>query len=91
VKRALQRGDYVEIHWIDIQESPAGDPAEAYLAQRKSLGVFWEYKDESGVPVLVTTTTVDADGETGQTGWCIYPTACVQSIRTIRRARKPKK
>lgn len=84
------RGDLVEISWLDICEDVVGDPDEAKLSRRTSYALFWERrKDEHGVEVLVTTTTMD-DDLSGQNGYCIYPALCVTRMKVIKRARKPR-
>ena len=86
--RAPRRGDLVEICWLDINEDPSGDPDDAKLARRTTFGLFWELRSENGVRVLVTTTTVDEDDDL-QSGYCIYPLACIRKIRVIRRGAAP--
>ena len=83
------RGDVVEIVWVDISEDSTGDPEAAELAKRTSFGLFWGEKDDKGIPTLITTTTIDHD-TSGQNGYCIYPRACVTSLKVIKRARKKK-
>ena len=79
-----QRGDVVCISWVDIHEDPVGNPEAAKLARRKSVGLFWEEREDDGVPVIVTTTTKDTDGHV-QSGYCVYPVGCVTLIRVLRR------
>lgn len=88
--REPERGDLCEIHWVDIQEDVTGDPDEARLAKRTSYGLFWSRGEESGIPTIITTTTLDED-LVGQSGYCIYPAACVRSLKVIKRARRPRK
>ena len=83
------RGDLVEVTWVDINEEPVGDPDAAKLARRTSYGLFWCERQDTGLPVLVTTTTRD-DGPAHQSGYCIYPTACVVKLTVVKRARKRK-
>lgn len=76
------------MEWVDILEDPKGDPNLAKLAVRKSYGLFWERRpDPSGLPCFVTTTTLDTDDATQQ-GYCIYPEACIRSIKVIKRVRR---
>jgi hypothetical protein len=82
------RGDLLEVHWIDIQEDSTGDPNQAYLGARVSYGLFWDRKQDKGVDVLVTTTTIDPEPE--NQGWCCYPVTCVTRLRVVRRARRPR-
>ncbi len=88
----LVRGDVIGIDWIDIAEDTTADADSASLARRHSIGVFWSTKLDDGIPVLVTTTTLDKEVE-GQQGYCIYPVACVVKVKMIkakRRKRAPK-
>lgn len=81
-----QRGDLVCVSWCDIQEDSVGDPSKALVARRKSVGLWWEQREEpDGTGVIVTTTTKDADGTSNQIGYCIYPVGCVTSVRILRR------
>jgi hypothetical protein len=80
------RGDLIEVHWVDIYEDATGDPDLACLSRRASFGVYWQERDDSGIPVLVTTTTTDKDGSQQQ-GFCCYPKACVLDVKVVRRAR----
>ena len=87
----LQRGDLLRVEWVDIFEDVTADPAGAELAHRVSYGVFWERRvSKLGPPCLITTTTLDK-GETNQSGYCIYPEACVLKLSVIRRVRRKKK
>ena len=83
------RGDLVEVTWVDIYEDATGNPDTAKLARRITYGLFWEERLDGDVPVLVTTTTLDKDGP-AQQGYCIYPRACVVSLKVIKRARRRK-
>lgn len=85
--RDPERGDLCEIAWVDIQEDVTGDPGAAILARRTSYGLFWERREDSGVPVLITTTTLDED-LAGQNGYCCYPSACITRLKVIKRARR---
>lgn len=86
----LLRGDVICVEWVDILEDPKGDPDLARLAVRKSYGLFWERRaDPSGLPCFVTTTTLDSDDATQQ-GYCIYPEACIRSVKVIKRVRRKK-
>ncbi len=88
-KSEPQRGDLLEVSWVDIYENSAGDPNTAELARRTSFGLFWEEREDRGIPVIVTTTTIDHDAD-GQSGFCIYPKACVVKLAVIKRARRKK-
>lgn len=83
---APERGDLVEINWVDISEGPGG-PDEAILARRVTVGYWWGKTTLSGVDATVTTSTQDKD-ITGINGYIAYPTACITNLRVIRRARK---
>lgn len=86
-----ERGDVVSVEWVDIYEDPTGDPAEATLMRRTSYGLFWERREDNGMPVLITTTTLDRE-DSAQHGYCIYPAACVVKLRIVKRRRRvPKK
>ena len=82
-----ERGDLIQVDWVDIVEDPVGDPADAELRRRTSYGLFWDRRDDAGVSVLVTTTTMDPD-DSSQQGYCIYPSACVTRIKIIKRKRR---
>lgn len=81
------RGDVICVEWVDIYEDATGNPDAAKLAHRTSFGLFWDKRQEDGIDVLVTTTTIDKDGPSQQ-GYCIYPLACVRAMKVIKRARK---
>lgn len=83
------KGDLIEVHWVDIAEDSSGTPNEASLARRVSVAYYWEEKLDKGIPVLVTTTTIEKD-EVTNSGYCIYPFACVTQLRVIRRKRRKK-
>lgn len=78
-----KRGDLVRVEWVDIHENVTGNPAEAKLARRVSYGIFLTQRRDEGIPVIVTTTTVDQHAD-HDSGWCIYPRACVRKIEVIR-------
>lgn len=82
------RGDLVEVHWRDIYEDVQGDPAKAVLYKRVSVGFFWEEKLDDGIPVIVTTTTIDKDS--ADSGYVIYPKCCIVEMRVIKRKRRKK-
>jgi hypothetical protein len=86
----FQRGDLLEIHWADIYEDSVGDPVKASLGKRISFGLFWAEITSLGIPCLVTTTTID-EKDTSQSGYCIYPLACILKVQCIKRARKPRR
>jgi hypothetical protein len=87
----LIRGDLIEVHWVDIWEEPVGDPDEAEIGPRVSVGYFWERKESRGLPILITTTTIDKEEDTGQSGWCAYPESVITRIKSIRKKRRPRK
>lgn len=81
-----KRGDLVRVDWLDICEDGTGDPAMARLARRITFGIFIEIRDDDGVRVLVTTTTAASEnGDTYDSGWCIYPMSCVTRLRVMRK------
>lgn len=82
-------GDLIEVHWVDIAEDSTGDPSTATLSRRTSYGLYWGHGEDGGIPVIVTTTTLDVD-VLGQSGYCIYPVACVVKLLVVRRARRRK-
>lgn len=84
----LEKGDLVEVHWVDITEDNVGDPADAEVSLRISIGYFLERKDSRGVPCIVTTTTLDSGISLTQSGWCIYPEGNIKEINVIRRRKK---
>ena len=86
-----ERGDLVQVDWVDIYEDATGDPRGARLARRTSFALFWAKEIDDGTPVLVTTTTIDHDGADGQQGFCIYPEACVKRLKVVKRARRARK
>jgi hypothetical protein len=81
-----QQGDLIEVHWLDIIEDSTADPRKAELTRRVSIGYYWEEKESCGVPVLVTTTTMEH--EPSQSGYCIYPRSCVLKMSIVRKVRK---
>jgi hypothetical protein len=88
--REPERGDVVCVSWVDIYEDATGNPDAAKLARRTSYGIFWDRRQEDGIPTIITTTTLDSDGPQQQ-GFCVYPAACVVSIKVIKRARRARK
>lgn len=82
-----ERGDLVQIDWVDIFEDSVGNPDRAELAARTSIGFFWARKSDRGVECVVTTTTMDA-GDHSVSGYCIYPLSCVVKMRIIKRTRR---
>lgn len=86
----LVRGDLIDVQWVDINEDPVGDPVDAAVLPRLSVGYFWGLAESHGVKCLVTTTTMDKDGSE-QSGYCIYPLSVVLRIRSIRKKRRRKK
>lgn len=86
-----QRGDLIQVDWVDIAEDPVGDPNKAQLARRTSYGLFWEIRQDGAQEVLVTTTTVDKGIYAEQSGYCIYPFACVVKMSVIKKRKGGKK
>jgi hypothetical protein len=86
----LHRGDLLKIVWADIAEDSTGDPDKAALSARTSYGIFWCRREDRGLYVLITTTTLD-DDVSGQNGYCIYPEAVVLELEVVKRARRPRK
>lgn len=86
---ALLRGDLLKIIWVDIAEDSTGDPDKATLARRTSYGLFWARGESSGLPVIVTTTTLDDDVQ-GQSGYCIYPVAVIVELEIVKKVRRPR-
>lgn len=89
MKRPLERGDRLEITWVDVVESPVGDTGEASLIERTTIGYFWEYKASFKVNCMVLTTTLDTDGS-HQQGWLCLPQSLITSARRLPRPRKGK-
>ncbi len=85
-----ERGDLLEIQWVDVNEDVTGDPNKPALAHRTSFGLFWNHTSDSGIPCLVTTTTIDGAAQDGQNGWCIYPVSCIKKMKVVRRSHKPR-
>lgn len=86
----MERGDLIEIKWLDIAEDPVGNPDRAKLPRRSSYALFWEERLDGDIPVLVTTNTLDSDTP-DQQGYCIYPRSVVVGIEVIRRKGKRKR
>jgi hypothetical protein len=84
------RGDLVEVCWVDIYEDSIGDPDKARLCKRISYALFWNKTLSEGVDCVVTTATIDHDASTQQ-GYCIYPSACVLSMKVIKRASRARR
>lgn len=82
----LERGDPIGIDWADVYENPTGDPNSAVLAKRHSIGYFWGKGEDRGIPVIITTTTIDEID--GSQGYCIYPVVLILQIREIKRKRR---
>lgn len=85
--RDPERGDVVCVSWVDIYEDATGNPDAAKLARRTSYGLYWDRRQDDGLDVIVTTTTIDTDGPQQQ-GFCVYPAACVRTLKIIKRARR---
>jgi hypothetical protein len=85
----LQRGDLLQIEWADIYEDATGNPDTARLSKRVSYGLFWHRAVDRGLPVFITTTTLD-DDVSAQSGYCIYPEAVITKVHVVRRVRRPR-
>jgi hypothetical protein len=84
-----ERGDLCEVRWCDILEHANGDPDKAQLSRRTSYGLFWAEREDDGIPVVVTTSTIDEDDDVaGQQGYVIYPKCCVLRLRVVKRVRR---
>ncbi len=90
IPEGLERGDLLQVEWVDIYEDPGGDPDEAKLCRRHSIGFFWGRSAADGVPILVTTTTIETDADTSSSGFCAYPEGIVVAIKVIKRKRRKK-
>jgi hypothetical protein len=88
---SLERGSLCEYRWCDIQGNPVGDPDDACLAYRTSLGWFWGLKtDDEGVEVVVFANTLDSDHH-AQSGWDCLPLSCVRELDILKRPAPKKK
>jgi hypothetical protein len=81
----LKRGDLIEVKWLDITEDPVGNPSEAKLPTRHSVGYFWGATEST----FTTTMTMDDDVEE-QSGYCIYPLGVIVGIKRIRKGKGKK-
>lgn len=79
----LRRGDLIEVKWLDITEDPVGNPSEATLPVRHSVGYFWG----ATMGTFVTTGTMDSD-VADQSGYVIYPMGVIVGIKRIRKGSK---
>ena len=79
----LKRGDLIEVKWLDITEDPVGNPSEAKLPTRHSVGYFWGATEST----FTTTMTMDDDVDE-QSGYCIYPVGVIIGVKRIRKGRK---
>lgn len=84
----FEKGDLIEVHWLDTAEDNVGDPADAEIALRISIGYFLQKKISHGVPCIVTTTTLDSGISLNQCGWCIYPEGNILEAKLIKRKRR---
>ncbi len=87
----LEKGDLVQVEWVDIYEDTTGNPDAAMLARRHSIGFYWGCSESQGVPVFVTTTTLEVDSEAVNSGDCAYPQAVILAVKVIKRKRRRKK
>ena len=78
----LKRGDLIEVKWLDITEDPVGNPSEAKLPTRHSVGYFWGATEST----FTTTMTMDKDVEE-QSGYCIYPVGVIIGVKRVRKGR----
>jgi len=78
----LRRGDLIEVKWLDITEDPVGNPSEAKLSTRHSVGYFWGATELT----FTTTMTMDKDVEE-QSGYCIYPAGVIVGVKRVRKGR----
>jgi len=78
----LRRGDLIEVKWLDITEDPVGNPSEARLPTRHSVGYFWGATEST----FTTTMTMDDDVEE-QSGYCIYPLGVIVGVKRIRKGK----
>lgn len=83
----LRRGDLIEVYWADIYEDVTGNPDNAGLAARISVGYFWDVGKSQGLRCLVTSTTKDNESS-DQSGWCCYPFGTILRIKRIRKTRR---
>lgn len=83
----LQRGDLIQVIWMDVVEDPVGDPDAAKLAYRTSYGLFWAWKDSlvGKSRTLVTSNTVDDPHIMSQSGWIAYPEGMILSIKLVKK------
>ena len=85
----MDRGDLIQVDWLDVHEDVTADPNHPTLSKRRSFGIYWSETQVDGIPCLVTTTTTEMDAaDTSQSGFCCYPTQCVKSTKLIKKARK---
>jgi hypothetical protein len=85
-----ERGNLIRVIWYDVSEDPVGSPESATLSRRTSYGIFWAFRKDHNLDVLVTTTTVDEDGHE-QSGYCIYPAANIESIKVYDKGERKRK
>lgn len=91
---SLERGTLCEYEWCDIQNDAVGDPDEASVMYRRSIGWYWERKeDERGTDVVVFALTSDPSGKHQQSGWDCLPVEVVLAVEVLKRPRRrnPKK
>lgn len=87
----LIRGDLIQVKWMDITEDPVGNPDKPVPSHRHSIGLFWGRGVSGGLPVLVTTTTLEMDEAIDSSGYCAYPEGAIVEVRMIKRKRRPRK
>lgn len=85
-----ERGDLIEVKWLDIIHDATGNPNEAELQQRVTYALYWGTKTSKGVEALVVTNTADEDIP-DQQGYTVFPTASVVGVKVVKRKPKPRR
>lgn len=81
----MEHGDAIRVHWLDIMGDVTGRPAEAALAECRTLGHFHEWKGRGKSRALVTCLT-QFPKEPGECrGSDIYPIGCIERIEVIQK------
>lgn len=86
--RSPTLGDPVIVTWMDIQQSPDGDPKEAELYPWNQVGFFFGYttklfEDESIECLVIAGAKEALTGSMDDGGWVIIPTAVIQNIQVL--------
>lgn len=84
--KPLDRGDRVEIEWLDIYQSPNDPPENAQLFVQHQIGFWWGEKESEGIPCTVITQY--SNSESSQDGFTCIPSALVRSVRKLRKPAK---